>query len=492
MPFAEKMDKETKELLKRTLTMTDDKQLLKFAKSYAAKDQAFAKAIIEKFLPVENAVDYEKMVKDCFLHKKKGGRRRYGSSLDWTTIRRDIKRLLKQLNYLRQQQDDKTAVEGAMFFLEELDRQYEDDCVYEDYNYNTSNFGNEDALSIVSDVLQNSKHVAHSTKLDILKRLETLANGDTYRTYLSCGMGKVVNTLKQQLLSPDDQLKDVDKAAKAAKYDSDQAYYLKWKVRLLRQLGRSDEAEEVIDKHLHLDDISALRFEQLADDSRFDEAKAFCMERIRKNNSRLFSVQPWYERLYKLGQRTGDVEAVRDSTRWLYAYGNVTQDDKKEYYRICRETFDGSDGWPAVRDKMLSEGKKGNASSSTVFQLYEEEELYDRMYLYLQKLSDKNGYYHYSPYSNSGGERLYFFSEYAHRLTAGQRQEMVEAFAETILQDSRGARDRDRYREIASGLHYLSQSCEEGKQKARVLADQILRENQGKPAFKEEIQRQAM
>jgi hypothetical protein len=40
------MDSNTKELLKRTLAMTDDKQLLKFAKSYAAKDQAFAKVII--------------------------------------------------------------------------------------------------------------------------------------------------------------------------------------------------------------------------------------------------------------------------------------------------------------------------------------------------------------------------------------------------------------------------------------------------------------
>jgi len=45
------MNNETKELLKRTLAMTDDKLLLKFAKSYAAKDQVFAEAIIEKFLP---------------------------------------------------------------------------------------------------------------------------------------------------------------------------------------------------------------------------------------------------------------------------------------------------------------------------------------------------------------------------------------------------------------------------------------------------------
>ena len=466
--------------------MTDDKQLLKFAKSYASKNQAFAKAIIEKFLHSENTVDYEKMVKDCFLHKKKGGRRRYGSSLDWTTIRRDIKRLLKQLNYLRQQQDEKTAVEGAMSFLEELDQQFEDDCVYEDYNYNNSNFGNEEALSIVSDVLQNSKQLAHNTKLDFLHRLEALAKSDTYRSYLTCSIGKVINTLKQRLLSPEDQLKDVDKNIKAAKYDSDQVYYLKWKVRLLRQMGRSDEAEKVIDQYLHLADIVALRFEQLVDDSRFDEARDFCKERIGRTDNRFFT-QPWYERLLELGQRMGDMDAVRDATKWLYAYGNVTQDDKKEFYRICRETFDGTDGWPAVRDRMLSEGKKGNASSSIVFQLYKEEKLYDRMYLYLQKLSDASGHYHYGPYSNSGGERLYFFCEYAHNLTTEQRQEMVKTFAETILQDSRGARDRDRYRQIAIGLHYLSQSCEEGKQKAHALANQILRENQGKPAFREEI-----
>ena len=47
------MEKETKELLKRTLAMTDDKLLLKFANKYAAKDQTFAEAIIEKFLPIE-------------------------------------------------------------------------------------------------------------------------------------------------------------------------------------------------------------------------------------------------------------------------------------------------------------------------------------------------------------------------------------------------------------------------------------------------------
>ena len=51
------MDKETKELLKRTLDMTDDKQLLKFAKSYANKNQDFAEAIIENPAVLKSLID---------------------------------------------------------------------------------------------------------------------------------------------------------------------------------------------------------------------------------------------------------------------------------------------------------------------------------------------------------------------------------------------------------------------------------------------------
>lgn len=466
--------------------MTDDKQLLKFAKSYAAKDEAFAEAIIEKFLPVEDAVDYEKMVKDCFVHKKRGGKRRYGSSLDWTTIRRDIKRLLKQLNYLRQQNNDETAAEVAVLFLEVLGQEFEDDCVYEDYNYNNSNFGNEEALDIVSDVLKNSTLVALDTKLSLLQRLESLTQRSTYRNYLTCSIGKVVDMLKQQLLSPNDQMKHVEKSIKAAKDDSDQAYYVKWKIGLLRQLGRDDEAEKVINQYVGLDDVATLRFEQLVKAKRFDEAKAFCKKKIDGGTDGWSDTLKWRERLLEVAQQISDVETVRETTRWLFAHGNVMQDDKKEFYRICRETFDAAD-WPAYRDLMFSEGKRGNASTDTIFQLYAEEQLYDRMYLYLQKLSDIAAYYSYSPYSNSGGERLSFFSRYARFLTEEQRKTMVAALAKTILDDSRRAKDRDRYRQISSGLHLLSQSCEEGKGKASSLASQIRRENPKKPAYEEEI-----
>jgi hypothetical protein len=480
------MDKETKELLKRTLTMTDDKLLLKFAKSYAAKDQAFAEAIIEKFLPVENAVDYEKMVKDCFLHRKKGGARRYGSSLDWTVIRKDIKRVLKQLNYLNHQQDGTTAAEGALLLLETLADEFESDCVYEDYNYQNSNYGNEEALDIVCDVLLNDNHVDRDKKLGMVQRLQQLAKHTVYRSYLSCGIDGVINKAQQHLLSPEDLLKEIDKKIQMAKYSSDKAHYVKWKVNVLYELDRNDEAEKVITQYLDLEDISAMRYDQMVADGRYDEAKALCKSKLSKNSDNRSDVQSWHERLFSLGRRTDDKETVLESARWFFAHGNVSQKDKKDYFHLCHESI-GEDQWPAYRDKMFQEGKAGNVSIDTVFELYQEEQLFDRMFLYLKKLSDAVPYYSYDPYQNVGGERLVFFSRYAHFLTDAQRTDMVNAFTESIRKFSRYANTRDRYAQVAKALHLLSQSCEMGRQKARLLAAQILRENPNKPAYKEEI-----
>jgi hypothetical protein len=263
---------------------------------------------------------------------------------------------------------------------------------------------------------------------------------------------------------------------------------VKWKINLLRELGRNDESEKIILQNLNLEAISALRYEQMVADSRYDEAKAFCKERLGKSSGGWHDAQPWHQRLVELGQHTDDKEIIRTSAQWLFAKGNIRQEEKKDYYHICKATFE-NDGWPALRDKMLQDGEAGNVSTDMLFELYQEETLFDRMYEYLQKLSDHMGYYSYAPYPNSGGERLAFFSRYAKLLTDKQCAEMVDALSKSIQQDSRRANTRDDYAKVASGLHLLSLSCEKGKQQACQLAAQILRDNPKKPAYREEIGR---
>ena len=324
--------------------------------------------------------------------------------------------------------------------------------------------------------------------MGMIKRLQRLAKSDVYRIYLPCDIDEVIDNANQSLLSPEDLLKEIDKNIQTARYDSDKAYYVKWKINLLRELGRNDESEKIILKNLNLEAISALRYEQMVADSRYDEAKAFCKERLGKSSGGWHDAQPWHQRLVELGQHTDDKEIIRTSAQWLFAKGNIRQEEKKDYYHICKATFE-NDGWPALRDKMLQDGEAGNVSTDMLFELYQEETLFDRMYEYLQKLSDHMGYYSYAPYPNSGGERLAFFSRYAKLLTDKQCAEMVDALSKSIQQDSRRANTRDDYAKVASGLHLLSLSCEKGKQQACQLAAQILRDNPKKPAYREEIGR---
>ena len=69
-----------------------------------------------------------------------------------------------------------------------------------------------------------------------------------------------------------------------------------------------------------LKDIAALRFEQLVDDSRFDEARDFCKERIGRTDNR-FVPQPWYERPHQPESRWAgtqpDSSRLRDTSRPL-------------------------------------------------------------------------------------------------------------------------------------------------------------------------------
>lgn len=474
------MDKEIKEQLKQILSLTDDKLLLKFAKSYASKDEAFAKALIETFMPCDNTLDYKKMVDNCFLHRKKGRARRYGSSLDWVVIRRDIKHFLKQLEHLRKHHEGATAAENALLLLEVLADKFESDHVYEDYNYQNSNFGNEQALAIVSDVIVNDKDVPHAQKLDMVERLRQLATASTYKSYLSNSIDNAIDTASSHLLAPEDLLNEIDNRILSATYSSDKTKYVKWKINLLYEMGRDKDAEAVIKQNLDLEDISIMRYEQLMDDHLYDKAIALCKKKI-TNVPGGWKARYWYEKLLEIGRRMDDKKIISEAARWLFFHVTEKQED---YYHTFHECF-SEDEWPANRDKLFSESK-GKVDAGTLFKFFEEERLFQLMYQHLLTLPTASSSAYYG-YQNSGGERLALFSRYARYFSEKQQKEIVDDSVKVIRSNAKFASERQFYAQIAEGIYLLSKSCEWGGQQARTLVAQILRDNPMKSALKEEL-----
>lgn len=110
------MNKEKKEELKKVFSIIDPQKFLVFAKTYANKNEDFANAIIDHFMPKDNPIDYKTAIAECFNHKKKGRVSMYGLIYDWAAIRQDSKRVMKLLNLLIEAGDQHSAIDGALLF----------------------------------------------------------------------------------------------------------------------------------------------------------------------------------------------------------------------------------------------------------------------------------------------------------------------------------------------------------------------------------------
>ena len=479
------MDKETKDQLKQTLQMTDSKQLLKFVKSYAAKNDELAKAIIEKFMPTVDTLDIEKAVGDCFNHKKKGGRRSYGPSLDWATIRRDIKRLLKQLNCICEQGNHETAARAALHLLQTLAEEFMTDCVYEDYNYDRSDYSIDQTLQLLHTVLVKSHTMSRESKLDIIAALKEVKEERAYKSYLSCDIGKLINNAEEAVLTPEELLKQIDTNVRKTSDNADKAYYVGWKITLLHDMDRSQEAYETMDKHVNLEPIAEMKYSRLMEEENYEAAKAFCQDRIDFGKSHNRSLDQWYKRWLDVATLTNDKAIQRETAKWLFLNVNISK-DAKEYYYTYRQTF-SDDVWPQYRDSLLSLKEKKSYDKDLLLGIYEEEGLHERIFQIIDKMNTIANW-SYTVRPNSGGEKMAYFAKYARLLSDLQKEHIEGELVKTIKTVAQYAHTRDHYAEVARALHLLSISCDKGQTDARRLAAQIVRDNPSRPAYREEIQ----
>ena len=433
-------------------------------------------------------MDIKQAVEDCFKHKKKGGARRYGSSLDWPTIRKDIKRLLKQLDFLNSNGNVETAAEGVLHLLKTLADEFKDDFVYEDYNYAYSNYGNEQALEILRNILVSTNSMTRERKFGIVEELKKLKDSTVYRSYLPCDISGIINDARAVLLTKEELLKEVDKNIRTSTSERDKTYYVKWKISLLRQLGYDEGVDKTIEAYLYLDEISMLKYENLMAADDYESAKALCQSHIASTGLGWKERKEWQKRLFDLCRKTEDVDGICESCRQLFLNNDVRNEERMDFFRTCRSMLP-EEQWPAYRDKMLEQLKKGmRPDNGFMLELYKEEGLTENIFNLLNQLPTQSNWTYTGRFC-SGGERLGCFSKYADQLTDLQQYMVEKTIVEAISNAAHYANTRERYAEVAEGLRLLSISCDQGRKDARSLAAQILRNNPNKPAYREEIER---
>ena len=463
------MNKDKKEELKKLFSIIDEKKFLKFAKSYAGKDEAFADAIIEHFMPEDKPIDYTKIIAECFAHKKKGRASSWKLNYDWAVIRKESKRVMKQLQILADGGDYASAMDGALLFLETLCKYFcEDNFDYDYTTYEGKDFSNDAALNIVRKMLlsQNGE-LPKQEKLRVVERLKTIAQKGVIDNYLEGDVEDLIIDAQEELLDDEQMLVALDEKIAAEKYDRGKAALIIQKVELLNDMNRQAEAEKLIKQNLHIEEIRKYDLDNLIAEKKFDEALKKCDAYIEEKN---YSTKSWM--IYKLdiGEKTGDKDQMRTALQWLCVYANTYAEIQKKYCTKLKAICDEQQ-WLKIRDVLVKEMIEKTDNKELCFWLLVQEGLNDRLYAYLSKLPLHNCFLN----KMAGGDMLKYYVPFAHALAEQQQETIEKCICDAILEDATRAKTEKDYYNLKYGIEALSQARPAAHAKAVTLRDNLIR-----------------
>lgn len=471
------MHKDKKEELKKLFSIIDEKKFLKFAKSYAGKDEAFADAIIEHFMPEDKPIDYKKIIAECFAHKKKGRASSWKLNYDWAVIRKESKRVMKQLQILADGGDFVSAIDGALLFLETLCKYFIEDNFDYDYNtYEGKDFSNGTALAIIRAILlSKNSELTKQEKLRIVERLKMINKRGVIDEYLEGEVGKLIDDAQEELLDDEQMLVALDEKIAAEKYDHCKAPLIIQKAELLNSMNRQAEAEKLIKQNLHIEEIRKYDLDRLIAKKKFDEALKKCDSYLKEKNR---SSQVWMEYKLAIGERSEDKELMRPALQWLCVYANAYTETRMEYCTRLKTLCD-ADQWLKIREVLIKEMVEKTDHKELGFWLLTQEGLNERLYAYVSRLSSNAGYWD----RTAGGEMLKYYALFAHALTAEQQETLEKRICDAILNEAAHSNKEKDYYGIKNGIMDLSEVRPEALAKAVTLRNNLIQLYPRKPLF---------
>lgn len=471
------MTKDKKEELKKLFSIIDEKKFLRFAKSYAGKDDAFADAIIEHFLPEDKPIDYKKIIAECFAHKKKGRASSWKLNYDWAVIRRESKRVMKQLQMMVDGGDYPSAVDGALLFLETLCKYFnEDNFEYNYTSYEGKDFSNRTALAIVRKLLlSKEQELTKQEKLRIVERLKKIDKEGVIDEYLDGDVEELINDAQENLLDDEQMLVALDEKIAGEKYDHCKAPLIIQKAELLGSMNRKDEAEKLLKQNMHIEEIRKYDLDRLISEHKFEEAVKKCDAYLKEKNHR---TQVWMEYKLAIGEKMKDKELMRPALQWLCVYANAYTETKMEYCTRLKALCD-KEQWLKVREVLISEMVDKTDRKELGFWLLKQEGLSERLYSYVSNLSLYTSYWD----KTAGGEMLKYYALFADAFTGEQQDAIEKRIFDAILNVAAHSKTEKDYYGIKYGISEFSKVRPEAHAKAVTLRDKLVSLYSRKPLF---------
>ena len=253
---------EAMELLKSM----NEKEMQKFVREYAKKNPGFIKEV-EKHIIAET-VDYEKEVSDCFRVRERDlSYNRYGYSDVESVIAGNISNLIDKQRLRLKNGYFETAVKAALSVMEEVGDCYEE---YQDYDGELGSACQE-AADFLAEIIEEHK-LSPDLLSYITDKLGKLLKNNSYDNYSLADIDSLLMTVSTKSADTGTALKLLDEALKAEPDSFRSDSLVNSKVKLLNDMGRKSDAEDVITQYLYLPRIRKVRLEILLQEKLYDKA----------------------------------------------------------------------------------------------------------------------------------------------------------------------------------------------------------------------------
>ena len=325
--------------------------------------------------------NYQKMAEECFDYDYHYGHRRgYGYDFRDAADQAadELDNMLNDAEYEVNKRRYADAAGMAMSVAEVIPRNYEN---VDDSDGELGAIFNR-AMELLSDIIQNDA-VKMAIRRNIYDWCKQEANDSIYSSYGFDEIHTFYELCINQIGNADEVLDDLDKSIKEAKDNYNRSKAVIQKINFMQ--SRNLNAQDVIEAYLEMNEVRKIRFRQLTDERKFDEAIDLAKQgiAIAEQKGHPGTILDWKKAMYDAYLANGDTTNLLQMAEYMYLHSGYRFSKDEFYNAVKKHTPD--DEWPATLERLLSSVEKERGFDAFTAGIMHDHQLWARLFAYCKK-----------------------------------------------------------------------------------------------------------